>query len=159
MKNIIALGIFLAACHVYGNDINNEFDNEFNQEVSMTVADDCQTKYDNSEEMISQEETDTQETPRMVTVKNADGAEVTVPVTTLTLEQTNEVFNSKEGVEFLATMNLTPEQAFESIVNLLEQVQNRTMEINGKVSPIEGIAFAIYDTNYFVEASEFMTLQ
>ncbi|MDP3788370.1 MAG: hypothetical protein Q8Q60_03595 [Candidatus Chromulinivorax sp.] len=155
MKKIIALGIFLAACNVYANDIDNEFD----QEESMTVADDCQTRQDAYEDMTSQEESDDQETQCVVTLKKADGSEETIAVQTINLVETKEVFNSETGVEFLATMNLTPDQAFDSIVTLLGQVQNRTMEINGTVSPIEGVSFAIYNTAYFIKSSEFMTVQ
>lgn len=144
MKNIIALGIFLAACNVYANDINN----------------DCQTRYNAyDEEMISQKESDAQETERVVTMKNADGSEETLVVQTINLVETKEVFNSEEGIEFLATRNLTPDEAFDSIVTLLGQFQNKAMEFNGKLSPVEGVSFLIYDTAYFVKSSEFMTLQ
>lgn len=155
MKKIIALGIFLAACNVYANDLENET----NQEISMTTDADNQTRYNGYDEMISQEESTPQENQNTVTLKNADGSEETIAVTTITLAQTKEVFNSEVGIEFLATRGLTPDEAYDSIVNLLGQIQNRTMELHGKISPIEGVSFAIYNTAYFVKASEFMTLQ
>ncbi len=77
----------------------------------------------------------------------------------ITLEQAQEIFNSPEAVEFLATKNLTADEAYNCMTNLLAQIQNQTIEIDGNRVPVEGVSFTINDTAYIVKSSEVVASQ
>ena len=201
MKNILALGICLAAFNAYAQDtqevaqdistincdeqtktaiIEEAYEQELpttldlkTQEIAEEVAEQATEEVvaDAAEEIVSETtkealtemsedlivEQDAQET-YTVTMKNNDGSEVNVQAQVITLAETKELFNSPEGVEFFASKGMTSAEAFDSIVAFLGQIQNKTIEIEGNVVPLDGISLVINDNNYFIKASEFLAL-
>lgn len=72
----------------------------------------------------------------------------------ITLEQAREIFNSQEAEEFLATKNVTPEQAYTYMAELLQQIKDSCIEINGTIVHVDGISFTINNNYYIVKPTE-----
>lgn len=165
MKNILALGICLAAFNAYAQDSEDTMTQDMSE-----MAIETETRF------VAIEEIDTQVTTKQVTTeevaveaqveetfqvttRDADGVEVQVEAKVITLAQTKELFNTPEAAEFFATKGITSAEAFDSIVALLTQIQNKTIEVEGNTVALDGISLSINEHNYFIKSSEFMTLQ
>ena len=163
MKNILALGICLAAFNAYAQDSEDTMTQDMSE-----MAIESETRFVTTEEVATEQASEemTKEVPVeaqieetfQVTTRDADGVEVQVEAKVITLAQTKELFNTPEAAEFFATKGITSAEAFDSIVALLTQIQNKTIEIEGNTVAVDGISLSINEHNYFIKSSEFMTL-
>ncbi len=138
MKNLIAFGLCLAAFNAYSNDTECLE----NQETQTVVVDQATTE-------------DTL-TPEATTLEHTENdVNTTLPTTPklLTLDQMQELFNAPEFVEFFAVRGITSEEAFNQIVNILTDINNKTL-VDTNNPDIDGLLLTINDQSYFVKACE-----
>ena len=178
MKNILALGICLAAFNAYAQDSEDTMTQDMSE-----IAIETETRFVAIEEIdteittkqVTTEEVAAEQSPEemtkdvaveaqveetfLVTTRDADGVEVQVEAKVITLAQTKKLFNTPEAAEFFATKGITSAEAFDSIVALLTQIQNKTIEVEGNTVALDGISLTINEHNYFIKSSEFITLE
>jgi hypothetical protein len=142
MKNLIAFGLCLAAFNAYSND--TEFIE--NQETQTLLVDQAAT-----------EDTVTPEATTLEYTENEAANDVNTTVATtpklLTLDQVKELFNAPEFVEFFTVRGFTSEEAFNQIVNVLTDINNKTL-VDDNNADIDGLLLTINDQSYFVKACE-----
>ncbi len=76
----------------------------------------------------------------------------------ITLIQAQELFHSEEGIEFFGLRGFTSNEAFNEVVNILGEIHNKRLMVDGTQVEADGLSLKINENTYFIKATEYMTI-